>query len=147
MGELSLKDKKKLAEQLFVHNDMDGKEVAQQIGVTEKTISNWRTVGHWDNLRSAKTLTKDNLVRNLYEQAYLITERAKEANKTLTSAETDQLVKIATSIEKLDKKHSLQLVIQVFKNFNNYVKQVDLDFAKVLTDMQRKYLQTLIPND
>jgi len=147
MAELSLKDKKKLAEQLFVHNDMDGKEVAQQIGVTEKTISNWRTVGHWDNLRSAKTLTKDNLVRNLYEQAYLITERAKEANKTLSSAETDQLVKIATSIEKLDKKHSLQLVIQVFKNFNNYVKQVDLDFAKVLTDMQRKYLQTLIPND
>jgi len=27
MAELSLKDKKKLAEQLFVHNDMDGKEV------------------------------------------------------------------------------------------------------------------------
>ncbi len=145
MPELSRKSQKILAEQLFVHGDMNGKEVAEYLGVTEKTISGWREAGKWDEMKAGKTLGKDSLVRNLYAEALGITDDAKKDGRRLTSKEVDSLVKLAASIEKLDGKVNMATTIQVFTGFNEYLKRVDLALVKKLTEYQKRYLHEIAP--
>jgi DNA-binding XRE family transcriptional regulator len=135
---------KQLAEALYLRGDMSQKDIAKYVGVTEKTIGEWKEDGNWEEIREAKTLTKDEVVSNLYRNAYDIQVAAAEANRTLTVKETDQIIKIATSIEKLDKSVSIHQMIQVFKDFNVWMVEVDLTLAKEFSLRQKEFLRTKI---
>jgi uncharacterized protein YjcR len=137
----------RLAEQLYVYDDMSQKEIAEYLNVSEKTISNWKEKGDWDKMKSARSLTRDSIIKGLYENALLITNTAKEAKRPLNSKEMDAIVKIASSIEKLDKKFNIPVVIGVFKEFNNWVVNIDPNMAIKLTEYQRKFIYHLNSNE
>ncbi len=141
------KQKRSLGMQLFVYNDMRQKEIAQYLSVTEATVSRWAQADKWEDTKAANTVTRDNIIRNLYIQAQQIQDKANEENRNLDSKEMDIIMKIAAAIEKLDKKLTIQTVIMVFKDFNKYLLDIDPEICKQLVDYQRKFIYSLHSNE
>ena len=122
---------------------MSQKEISEYLDVTEATVSKWKTAGEWDKMKAAKGLTKDTIIKNLYEEALSIQNKARDDKRNLNSKEMDVIMKIAASIEKMDRKFNLPTVIGVFKEFNIWLVNVNPELAKSVTEFQRKFIYQL----
>lgn len=139
---MSKHDSKMLAEQLYVQAGMTFKAIAEKLTVTEKTIGSWAKQGQWKELRAAHTITKDKIVKNLYLNILEIQEKAQEEERILSSKESDQIVKLSQTIENLDKRIALSVIIQVFQDFELHLAQIDPDFTKILNEHHTEYIHT-----
>ncbi len=132
--------KKELALELYLHTGKTQKEICEVVGWTEITFSRNKEKFRWAELKAAHSITRENLVRNLLMQADQITENARTEKRVLTSKETDQIVKLATSIEKLGRGESLANYIQVFESFTRWLMSANAKLAKDLIEYQDAYI-------
>lgn len=59
------KDREKAqAYSLFVDGGKNQKEIAELLGVSEKTVSKWANDGHWKNTKAARTFSESKLKQN-----------------------------------------------------------------------------------
>lgn len=147
MPTLSNKEKRNLASQLFVTGDLSPREIADNLKVNINTISRWRKADHWDENKAAKTTGTDNLVRALLLQNQKIMDLAKEEDRTMTSKESDIVLKNAQSIKLLSKEVNLITVISVFKKYNLYLFELDPGLAKSNTEFQKKFIHYIAQGD
>lgn len=136
--------KRKLAFMLYMESDLSQLEIAEHLEVTPVTISKWAREDDWKHKKSVDSLSPDKLVREFYEMAFEIREKAKHENRPINSQEADALVKLASSIEKLDRKVSPSIVTAVFMRFNNWLRIKDLDLVKRMMPLEMEYLQDLV---
>lgn len=59
---------RELAKILYTQQRMSQKDIAQKVGVTEKTITKWKEAENWDKLKESLLVTKDSQIRMLYTQ-------------------------------------------------------------------------------
>ncbi len=65
----SKKDQEReLAKILYTQQGMSQKDIAQKVGVTEKTITKWKETENWDKMKESLLITKDSQIRMLYTQ-------------------------------------------------------------------------------
>ncbi|WP_312399509.1 transposase [Chryseobacterium sp.] len=130
---LTNEEKYSIAQDLYLETDKTQKEIAEIVGVTEKTLGKWKWDGEWELLKSASTVTSRKIIDNLYKRAYELSENPK--------SKPDDIIKIANSIEKLsNKKVTVSHIINVFKDFTAYAFNQDADLAKKINLMQKKYV-------
>lgn len=122
------------------------KDIADTIGVTPKTISKWAEDDEWEKKRSAGTVTRTELVNKTLQKIAAILD-----GDGSDSQVADQLAKLATLIEKLDKKNSPVIAIEVFEKFVAYLqeimpndKSITLDDLKRINLLQNKFINSLI---
>lgn len=140
-NDIPLKKRKILAEEYF----FSGKsqlEISQLLDTPANTINRWVQEGDWKRLRDAKTITRDKLVSNMIAQIVAMEDLAKQENRILNAKETDSINKLASAIEKLDKKVNISVYIQVFKEFNEYLLKEDLELAKQITRFQTAFIHS-----
>ena len=130
--------KKALAQELYVRLGKTQKQIAEQVGVTEKTIGRWKEDGNWEALRAAEISGPEELARTLYREIMKISQNAE--GRTLTSAEADQISKISTAIEKIQRRTTLGTVMEVMEEFVVYVKAIDIDLAQRIVTKQMDFL-------
>lgn len=143
---IPLSKRKKLAEAYYFSN-YSQKEIAELLDTPENTISNWVNKEGWKDLRAAQSVTVSKLVANLLAQAHNIEMNARKEGRNLDAKETDQIVKIATAVEKLDKKVTVSLIIHVLKQFSSYMLNVNFDLAKALIPHQHTFINQQIGNE
>ena len=69
---------KELAERIYLSDySLTQKEVAEKVGVTEKTISDWIESGKWKDKRNSLLVTKKTQLVNLYNQLEIIIDKIK----------------------------------------------------------------------
>ena len=130
---MTLKDKKAVSQDLFLNTSKTQKEIALIVKVTEKTIGKWKDEGDWELLKQASTVTAKNIIHNLYQKAFELSE-AKEID-------ADKLSKISTTIERLsNKKTTVSQIINVFKDFTTFAFGENPEVAKQINDLMRKYV-------
>jgi len=134
--------KRKLALTLYKESDLTQKEIADQIDVTEATISKWAHEGNWKELKAIETMSPDKLMRELYLQCDKIIETARDESRALNSKEADALVKLSTAIKSLDKRINPSIVYGVFMRFGKFTKAIDPEFTKKLTQYQNDFIMT-----
>jgi hypothetical protein len=138
---IPLKKRKTLAEEYF----MAGKsqvEICDLLETPANTINRWVQEGEWKKIRDAKTITRDKLVSNMIGQIVAMEDLAKAEKRILNAKETDSINKLASAIEKLDKKVNVSVYIQVFKEFNEYLLKEDLELAKRITKHQTNFIHS-----
>lgn len=113
-------------------------------GVSANTLSRWNTQGKWNEQRRARMLSPDKLIAHYYAQSEKIIEFAQDKDRPLNAGEADALNKLATAIQKLDKKIDASLTMSVLKNFINYLLQLDPELAKQVVEYHVSYVQTLL---
>lgn len=143
MGRQVDESKKELAFILYMTGEQQ-KVIAERVGTTPKTIGEWAEKGSWKEKRSAKTITRTELVNKVLNNISEILD----AGDITGSA--DQLSKLAVVIERLDKKSNPVVVMEVFTNFMKYItaisddKALNIEFIKSVNRYQDKYINTLI---
>jgi len=122
MGKKNNDSKKEMAKLYFMQNILQ-KEICEKVGISAVTLKKWKEVDKWEEKRAASNITRPELVNkilkhisNLLEEAL---EKGKEAN---LSSLADKLTKLASAIEKLDKKNTVINDIETFTSFNTWLQ-------------------------
>ena len=134
MSKLSIDKKKELAEQLFINEGYNAKTISQMVDISEPTISKWRTKYNWDKRRT-EILAAPHKIKELLLQEM---EKISEGKKSVIDA--DSLSKIAKAIASVDQKISLQVVISVFKEFDNWMADNEPAMAVSFLEFHKKFL-------
>lgn len=127
---------------LFFMNGMTQKEILDRCEIgSPTTLQRWIEGGGWREKRAAKTITRTELVNGVLERiATMLDGDNKDFN-------ADQLVKLASAIERLDKSNSPVLAMEVFINFTGWLqkqaetdRELSLDTIKVFNKYQDSYI-------
>jgi transcriptional regulator with XRE-family HTH domain len=147
MAELKLQNKKEWAKLLFIKENITQKEIAQKVGVTEKTISKWVNTENWEQFKASIIITKEEGLKRIYMQINEVNsaiEKKPQGERYATGKEADILVKLAASARSLETETSISDVIEVFKRFINWLRPIDLEKAKEIIIMQDNYIKTIL---
>lgn len=137
--------KRNIAFELYCNTGMTQEQIAESVGVTAKTVGEWKRKYNWEEIKGAETVTSRKITSNLYRLAYKITEELVEEGKEPSAKQIDQLAKIAKSIEQLsDHRVTVSQAINVFKEFTTWLFTRDQELAKKINKHQQVYINELI---
>ena len=139
-----------LARSLYL-SGMEQKEISEKIGASRTSVSKWCVEGNWKEIRAAKSVTRTELVNKLLLTIdSLITQVNASGDPTLLAGLGDKLTKLASAIEKLDKKAGVVDVIEVFMDFSRFLEQRaqsdrahSVDLLKAINRYQDIYVTSL----
>ena len=135
---LSREKKRIIAERLFINEGMTAKAIAHELDTTEATISKWRKgrPGEKDwGARKTEVLSAPHRIKEL-----LLKELEAVANGDHPKIKTDALAKISKVMESLSGKSPVQVVITVFKEFDNWMAEQDPETAIKFTEWHKLFL-------
>jgi len=127
---------------LFYMNGMMQKEILERCEIGSPiTLQRWIEKGGWKEKRAAKTITRTELVNGVLERIANMLDGDNE------NFNADQLVKLASTIERLDKTNSPVLAMEVFMNFTRWLQQqavtdreLTLEVIKTFNKYQDAYI-------
>lgn len=132
MTKAEIENKKQLGRSLYM-SGMEQQEIAERLGVSRVTISNWCTKEGWKEARAAKNITRPELVNKLLLTIDQLIENVNKSNDpTLIGSLADKLSKLSAVVEKLDKKANVVDAIEVFMAFNKWL-QYNAEFDPGIT--------------
>jgi hypothetical protein len=136
-------DKKQKAQFIYMTEGKGQKEIAAEVGVSERTIHTWIHQYAWDKLRlaalQAPATIADNICSQLVELQNTIAAR-EPGNRFPTLQEAEVTRKLITCLEKMKKYPSLSQNMQMLETFRNYVRPLDKDFSRKLGSYTEKFL-------
>ncbi len=120
------------------------KDIAERVGVTEKTVSRWKIDGNWEAKRAAKTISMDEL----------IVKALGKINELLDSDDfnADSFAKAVAQLKTLKTSNTIDDEIMCFMDFQNYlmerrlIDKIDETFIKQLTKLQDSFIQMRLGN-
>ncbi len=147
MTKAELENKKQLGRSLYL-SGMEQQEIAERLGVSRVTISNWCTKEGWKEARAAKNITRPELVNKLLLTIdQLIESVNKSDDPTLIGSLADKLSKLSAVVEKLDKKANVVDAIEVFMAFNKWLQynaefdpEITPELIKAINKYQNQFL-------
>ena len=154
MKKAELENKKQLGRSLYL-SGMEQQEIAERLGVSRVTVSNWCTKDGWKEARAAKNITRPELVNKLLLTIdNLIESVNKSGDPTLIGSLADKLSKLSAVVEKLDKKANVVDAIEVFMAFNRWLQynsefdpEITPELIKAINKYQNKFLmEKMAPN-
>lgn len=139
MAEISNEKKRGIAEDMYIRLGLTGREIAENLGVTEQTVSRWKKGREgersWDDRRTESSLTPLKIKETLLKEA------EKLARGEESGVKADQLSKIMAAIDQLDKKINVRTVMDVFREFDNWMAEQDPTVAVGFTRYHKLFLQ------
>lgn len=142
MTRQEIERKKAVALQLYLAGS-EQKTIAEQLAVTQATVSKWAAAGHWREQRAARNVTRPQLVNKILTAIDDLLDKVLQAGEPeLMAGVPDKLVKLASTIEKLDKKANIVDTIEVFMAFSKWLEfqaQTDREITPELLAAFNKY--------
>ena len=139
MAEITNEKKREIAEDMFIRLGLTGREIAENLSVTEQTVSRWKKGREgepsWDERKNEAQLTPLRIKEILLKEAHKIAKGEESAIKA------DQLSKIMSAIDQLDKKINVRTVMDVFCEFDNWMTEQDPAIAIQFTKFHKLFLQ------
>lgn len=120
------------------------KEIAVRIGVSEKTVSKWKSDGSWESKRAAKTISMDTL----------IVKALGKINDLLDSDDfsADSFAKAVAQLKTLKTSNTIDDEIMCFMAFQSWIlenrqaEKIEEAFIKQLTKLQDAFIQFRLGN-
>jgi len=147
MAELTNQQKKDWAKTLYLRESLTQQEIADRVGVSRVSVSNWIRTGKWEEQRTALTLTREEQVRSLYRQVAAINkaiEERPEGERFANTTEADIIGKLSKSIKQMETEVGIADVISVLTKFIEFLRPVDLEKAKDVTRLADAFIKTLL---
>ena len=130
--------KKVMAERMFVEDGMTAKAIAEQLEVSEQTLSKWRKGKEgeksWDDKRAEMLASPHKIKEILLKELMLV------AGGEKSMVDADALAKINKVIETLSDKINTQIVFSVFKEFDNWMADQDPKTAILFTEYHKQFI-------
>jgi len=145
-----LEEKRQKARSLFMQTNLSYKEIAEQVGITKRTICNWAKHGDWRIIRNALRDTTEVQVEYLFAELNTINKNIAsrpphERHPTLQEASIRQ--KLISSIKGLTYRVGVSEHIDAYIGLTNYLqKKNDLNAARFISDKADDYLKNVVFN-
>lgn len=147
MAKKELNSKKEFAFILYM-NGTNQQDIADKTGVSRVTINKWIKDNGWKEKRAAKAVTRPELINKLLLSIDTMIDKANNMDSPEAMAGLgDKLSKIASAIEKLDKKANVIDTIEVCIAFGKWVehrigidKEVTPELAKIINKLQDTFI-------
>ena len=144
MADLTNAQKKEWAKTLYMRENLTQQEIAERVGVSRVTVSNWVRAGKWEEQKAGLTLTRQEQVANLYRQVAeinrAISARA-EGERFPNSKEAGILGKLSAAIRNMEQETGIADIISVLTGFIEWLRPFDLEKAKELTRLADAYIK------
>lgn len=144
MTDLTNAQKKEWAKTLYLRENLTQQEIADRVGCSRVTVSNWVRAGKWEEQKVGITLTRQEQVANLYRQVAeinrTIAERP-EGERFATSKEADILGKLAAAISKMEQEIGIADTISVLTGLIEWLRPHDIEKAKEITRIADAYIK------
>lgn len=131
-----------MALQLYL-SGQEQKTIAEELSLTAATVSRWASAGRWREQRAARTVTRPQLVNKILQAIDdLLDKVLRSGDSELMAGVPDKLSKLASTIEKLDRKANVVDTIEVFMAFSRwleYQSQTDREITPELLAAFNKY--------
>ncbi|MDE6860362.1 MAG: transposase family protein [Duncaniella sp.] len=144
MTDLTNAQKKEWAKTLYLRENLTQQEIADRVGCSRVTVSNWMRAGKWEEQKVGITLTRQEQVGNLYRQVAEINRsiaNRPEGERFATSKEADILGKLAAAISKMEQEVGIADTISVLTGFIEWLRPLDLEKAKEITRFADAYIK------
>lgn len=118
--------KKRLAFTLFVDNGFEQRVISQITGISETSISKWKTAGNWDEERRIALMGPDKQIRRIlmmYDTMLTDIEKRKSPHNCPNSKEADVMNKMADTVRKLTSETTFFIKAEVGKLFITYLQE------------------------
>jgi hypothetical protein len=122
-----LERKKRLAYTLFVDNSLEQKVISEITGISEKSISEWKRKGNWENDRQEERMGFEQQRKRIKRQINTlldIVENREHPNNVPNSKESDSINKLADAAKKLQTELSFSHKAETGKQFIAYIQQI-----------------------
>lgn len=123
------------AKSLFINNGLNNKEIHLKTGLTERTISKYRELENWDNLKAATVISKPEQLALIYDQINELNTHIKnkpEGTRYANSKEADALKKLTSAAKDLEGEMGLSEIINVSIPLLKYIKQINYEDSQKL---------------
>ena len=97
MADLTNKQKKEWAQTLYLRENLTQQEIADRVGVSRVTVSNWCRAGKWEEQKVGIMLTRREQAQSLYRQLAEIDKAIKtkpEGQRFPDATQADTIVKL-----------------------------------------------------
>lgn len=121
------------AENMFIVHGYTCTFIAEQLQLTETTLSKWRTAMKWDDQRKQELAAPGKIRSILLDEI----ESISSGNKP--NIDTDALSKVAKTLSYFDGKIALSIIISVFKEFDNWMTENDPELAVRFIEYHRRF--------
>lgn len=133
MADLKSEQKKALARDLYLLGSYTYEEIATKVGTQRQTISRWAKAGGWEDLKAGMSVTREEILKRLYQQLNninaIILER-EPYERFANSKEADAMAKLSATIKNMEIDVGISDIISVGMRFGEWLRRVDLDKAK-----------------
>lgn len=137
-------DKRSIARTLYLDGNYTQEEIAVKVGVSRQTIIRWSKEDSWAELKASLSVTPTQLIAQWQQQIA-------EINRTITSrdegaryatpAEADAMLKLATSIKKIQDDLGVSEVISVCMRFLAWLRPLDVEQAKAFNSLMDVFIK------
>lgn len=122
-------------------------EIAGRAGISGNTLTKWINEEQWESMRKSLTTTKTEQIAFLYEILAKMTAEGRAAledDNPKTNPDYDGITKITRAIERLEKDTSVGEMIQTGIEFLKFMKDENLDVAKLFNHWFMIFIQERI---
>lgn len=147
MAELTNQQKREWARTLYLKENLTQQEIAERVGVSRVSISNWARSGKWEEQRTALTLTREEQVHALYRQVAEINRAIAarpEGERFATAAEADVIGKLSKAIKQMETEVGIADIVSVSTKFIEFLRPIDLEKAKEVTRLMDAFIKTIL---
>ena len=137
-------DKRGIARTLYLDGNYTQEEIALKVGVSRQTIIRWSREDSWAELKASLSVTPTQLIAQWQQQIAeinrTITSR-EEGARYATPAEADAMLKLATSIKKIQDDLGISEVISVCMRFLAWLRPLDVEQAKAFNSLMDVFIK------
>ncbi|MDR1155808.1 MAG: hypothetical protein LBL04_13970 [Bacteroidales bacterium] len=134
------REKKILAQTLFMAGNLTRKAIAAMIGVTEKTVGSWADEGNWEDIRKISRVTRGELLREAYAQLARINRKiTAEMGGIPDKVMSDAKAQALREIEAFDER-SLQTYADCFEDFSSWLMRVEPKHGPMFSQLLMRFL-------
>lgn len=134
-----------MARSLYLNSSLSNKDIAKQVGTTEKTLRKWRTDEDWDTLKELKTITRSNLLQDAYAQLKTINKQIDELDKSDMKTRKilfDAKAVLGKEIDRLSES-PLHVYIGVFDEFTDWISKNYPKKLQELTAISFEFIEVI----
>ena len=145
--DLNNTQKKEWAKTLYLKENLTQQEIADRVGVARVTVNRRIADGKWEKQKVGLTLTREEQVSNLYRQVAEINSKIAEkpeGERFANSTEADILGKLSAAIRKMETDIGIADVISVQTKFIEFLRPIDLEKAKEITQLSDAFIKSLL---
>lgn len=139
-----INDQKDLARALFLSSTLNQKQIAEKVGIAEKTMSKWVNDENWEKQKKSLTTSKQEQLAMLYDILAKLNKQAKDSledDDPETNPDSDGIIKIAAAIQKLEKEAGVGETIQCYIGLMRFVQKENIEEAKIVDKWFYMYIQ------